>query len=121
MDIIKKCAACGKEFTPNRGKQIYCSAKCRIKQSNMREKLSAPERKFTCQYCKKVFVSKMKKKYCSFECCTKANIKTKTKTRRRTTAFPSLSIEQINKLAREQGLTYGQYMAKVYAEELKHG
>lgn len=121
MDINKKCVACGKEFTPNRGKQIYCSAECRIKRNSNKRKIECTQRKFICQYCKKVFVSKMKKKYCSFECCTKANTKTKTKTRRRITAFPSLSIEQINKLAREQGLTYGQYMTKIYAEELKHG
>ncbi len=89
--------------------------KCKPKQIPVYTPLG--ERTFVCQYCRKEFVSRYKKKYCCFEHCAKANTHTRTKTK--ITTANSLSLAQINKLAREQGLTYGQYMQKIYAEELK--
>lgn len=121
----KVCPECGKEFTAKSNRQIYCSAKCCNKFNHKLNQIHVTS--YTCAHCGKAFKSNQRKKYCSYECCVKANTKTKkrrtiysNKAQKSRKTFMPLSLPQINKLAREQGLTYGQYMAKIYAEEIKN-
>ncbi len=83
----KVCAICGKELT---GTQVkYCSAECRYKAQVQRQR------------------SLYKKEYKST--LTEAEEKQKKKRGR---PRKRLSIADINQLAREEGLNYGQYVAK---------
>lgn len=83
------------------------------------------ERVRTCVMCGNIFVGRPNKKYCSAECRNKGAAeynrkrseerqKPKVESKKRKSKLGSLSIEQINRRARAEGLTYGQYMAKYY-------
>ncbi len=63
-----------------------------------------------CPVCQTVFEPKSASKYCSAKCRLKANGRMSPKPRQR--KKPSLSLAQINELARAEGLNYGQYVAK---------
>lgn len=69
-----QCPICGKEFTPRRSDQKFCSARCRnVAKSRRynerhRERLRPPEVK-TCPECGKEFVSKSRAhKFCCEDC-----------------------------------------------------
>lgn len=83
--ITKKCVVCGKLFEMNRNKKT-CSSECadirrkyvnRINDRKRREKARIAQEsvKITCPVCKKKFVSKKGKKYCSDDCRRKAEKK----------------------------------------------
>ncbi len=79
------------------------------------------ERVRKCVICGNIFVGRPNKKYCCSECRRKAQTEKKAKeckkpkeieTKKPKRKLGSLSLEQINKRARAEGLTYGQYVAK---------
>lgn len=83
--ITKKCVVCGKLFEMNRSRKT-CSSECadirrkyvnRINDRKRREKARIAQEsvKITCPVCKKKFVSKKGKKYCSDDCRRKAEKK----------------------------------------------
>lgn len=83
--ITKKCVVCGKLFEMNRNKKT-CGPECadirrkyvnRINDRKRREKARIAQEsvKVTCPVCKKKFVSKKGKKYCSDDCRRKAEKK----------------------------------------------
>lgn len=80
------------------------------------------ERVRKCVICGNIFVGRPNKKYCSAQCREKSRTKSreeerkkpKAKIRQRKNKLGSLSLEEINKRARAEGFTSGQYMAKYY-------
>ncbi len=76
------------------------------------------ETKKKCPVCGNLFEGRSTKIYCCSECKCKAQTQKKLqeckkpKTVQRKKKHSSLSLEQINKRARAEGLTYGQYVAK---------
>lgn len=106
------CKQCGKEF--ERGKGIgnnarkYCSDKCRRKywrDSDNRVKYHIPKT-CTCAWCGIVFEAEQKRSYCCYECRIASY---RGKSLRKSNAE---KIAKINQLARDEGLSYGQYVAK---------
>ena len=83
------------------------------------------ERVRTCEMCGNKFVGRPNKKYCSEECRKKGAAeynrkrseerqKPKVENKKPKSKLRALTIEQINRRARAEGLTYGQYVAKYY-------
>ena len=76
----------------------------------------------TCPICGSFFTGRPNKMYCSAECRIKASGKKQNEARKKPKQkvneckekIKSLSIEEVNRRARAEGLTYGQYMAKYY-------
>ena len=101
------CPRCGKEFETESNAQKYCSAKCR-RAANRKPKPKKVE-KYKCNWCGKEFLSARRKKYCRKECMLYANSRLKV---RETKPKKVMSIEEVAKLSREAGLTYGQYVQK---------
>lgn len=71
-----------------------------------------------CKYCDKFFISDRRRKYCSDECCAAAS-----KFSKRGKPVPRKkkykdSINEINAMARDLGLSYGQYQAMKYKETM---
>ena len=108
--IIKRnCVVCGKEFevptTRNGAKRKYCSAECRRKVLNEKQKYA---RQHVCKFCGKLLPDGTTK-YCSMDCEHKA---INNGARKRGRPRKPLSIGEICILARAEGLTYGQYVSK---------
>lgn len=100
------CPVCNKAFIgANCAK--YCSAKCRKTAARKRKQKEVAERILICAYCGATFQSAKKRKYC--ELCQEKN-RRKRKPRER--VKPKLSIEEVAKLSREEGLSYGEYVKK---------
>lgn len=109
---MKICEACGKKFETNTLKQKYCSHKCattayRIKKRSEIFRQVFNKEKYTCRWCGKQFDSSTPAEYCSADCrkAHRANRKTSNKKNMK-------EIVRINELARKEGLTYGQYLAR---------
>jgi Fe-S-cluster-containing dehydrogenase component len=100
------CKYCGKEFGTNKSAQMYCTKQCQIKANYKPPK---KQLQYICEFCGGKFRSDRKKKYCSDICRERACRHLKTKSQRNK---PTLSLEDINALARAEGLTYGQYFAR---------
>ena len=103
MIITKLCPICKNNFETDRNAKMYCSDECKKKS------LQKPERTFVCQCCGKDFKSVRKRKYCDPSCRSYFEgklplIEKKNK--------PKHSLSDILTKAREEGLTYGQYVAK---------
>ena len=111
MGIIKNCLECGKEFETVNNRQKYCCEICRRKHGKIYDPLG--ERIFKCQYCGKEFTSNQRKKYC----CAEHGIKANNKKRYKKKMHQSTSLSEVARLAREQGLTYGQYMQREYVKK----
>lgn len=101
-----KCACCGIEFETERNAKKYCSVKCRAKFNKKQARIKM--KTCTCNWCGIVFETEKKRKYCSEDCRMIANRRKKNKALKH-----NKSIEQIAKLAREAGLSYGQYVQKM--------
>lgn len=104
----KVCAICGKKFIGGNSAK-YCSKECRIEMGYRRIKERRPK-VFTCEYCGMMFHGDRRNKYCSVECRRKADGGRNVKRKKKKT---EMSIDQVAKLAREAGLTYGVYVAKM--------
>ena len=81
----------------------------------------AVKRGKTCPVCGNFFIGGNNKKYCSAECREKARRKMTGEGRKKPKENKEckrkigvLSIGEVNRRARAEGLTYGQYMAKYY-------
>lgn len=123
---MPKCLYCENEFKYRfRSTEKFCSTKCCHDYHNGRRKLTANK---VCAVCGKE-ITGQHTKYCSSECRYKAQIErqrnryekeyksTLTETeekqkKKRGRPRKRLSIADINQLAREEGLNYGQYVAK---------
>lgn len=101
---MRKCVVCGKEFKQIRGNQIVCSNECRRKrdsemQKQWREKNLGYMSKKTGQEMPKVEIPK-------------EEIPKKEKPKRKQSKNNYEKIVDIAIAARNEGLTYGQYVAK---------
>lgn len=141
--MIKICATCGKEFEVetsdrNRDRRRYCGIECAEKGAYERRKQYAkygrkPMFNVECQYCGKIFLTNMERKTtCSLECSYQRSlIRQRENGRKRREAIregllprPSkpkqkkvATVEEVQKKAREAGMSYGQYMAQLYMQE----
>lgn len=111
MKPKKTCAysKCHKKFNSKSTKNIYCSKRCSYLAHREKNALLPKE----CKWCGTP--TKNKNKLCSEYCeqaYTHAKEAQKSKTKQ---DFPS--IEEITNLARQAGLSYGQYVGKLYCEQ----
>lgn len=104
------CALCGNEFETEKNAKHYCSVKCRRRAQAKRDKERRGLRTFTCAWCGNEFLSTRKRKYCKADCRLMANGKILPRTKK--TEKPKMTIEQIAKASREEGLSYGEYVRK---------
>lgn len=113
---ICKNPNCCKEFVVESNAQKYCSPECRRRAQYLfttKVKRAAMKvRKFTCAWCGKDFLSDRKRKYCCKAHRLMANGRLKYEPRNIDKPKEALSIEQVAKLSREAGLSYGQYVQK---------
>ena len=101
-----KCPECEKMFEKRTPRQTYCCVECRVKHY---EKNKPPKLYYQCEYCGKVYKQGSENQYCSDECKSKyASGRDKKRVRKK----KPLSIAEINRLAKAEGLTYGQYIVK---------
>lgn len=114
MKTEKICPTCGEPFEVTeamRGRRKYCSLECRNK-AYVKKK----EKKIYiyCEWCGDLMPPDSTEKYCSAECERKATSKSAKKSGRKN---KMLSLVEICKLAKEEGLTYGQYVVKMQKEK----
>jgi predicted nucleic acid-binding Zn ribbon protein len=107
MKTKKICPTCGKEFYTDTNAKKYCSKKCQKKLVIKKE----PMRKCTCAWCGAVFTTPRRRTYCTEECRLFANGKTR-ESRKPKPKKPLFSLEQVARMAKEAGLTYGMYVQK---------
>ena len=122
---MPKCLNCGDEFKYRfRSNEKFCSSECCHKYHNEAKKATSIK---VCEICGKK-LNGFKKKYCSDECRYKSQLERqrnkyetelksiyseeKTLKKKRGRPKKKISLAEINKLAREEGLNYGQYVAK---------
>ena len=103
--ICKKCKTCGKQFVSFSNGQKYCSEECR--RAYYKQPLG--KRTFECAFCGNSFEADARRKYCSAECRIKSEASAKKRSKRKK---PKLSLNQVAKFCREEGLSYGRYVAK---------
>ena len=117
--MIKICKYCGAEFETKTVSK-WCSDACRLTDSKVKElkkKAAKPKIIKTCEYCGIKFeASRQDRLYCSKTCCSKANHNIANGKPKTPPKKPKYSIEDIQRLARAEGLTYGQYMTRHYKE-----
>ena len=103
------CKMCGKEFERTHNAQKHCSVKCRRKYYSKKEVIKKYQlnKQQTCSWCGIIFEAEQKRKYCSDECRHLANGIGKRETKY------NFALGNIAKLAREAGLSYGKYVAKM--------
>lgn len=120
-----ECMICKKNFTPANGRQKTCSLACR---KEKQRRLSAewyryrhPLQEKTCEYCGKTFTPQRRNQtYCS-QACRGLNRKPEVQQSKdsKSRGQQSDRIAEINRMAREQGLTYGKLVAKMYAGQVR--
>ena len=144
--IFKICDVCGKQFKVelsdrNRDRRRYCGIECAEKAAYERKKAYAkygrkPMFNVECQYCGKIFLTNMERKTtCSEECnYERSLLRQRENGRKRREAIRQgwlpnpkpkqkkvATVEEVQKKAREAGLSYGQYMAQLYMQEGRTG
>ena len=112
METVKKCSECGKEFILKRGNQQYCCPKCKRRHGSKYVPLGV--RTFVCTFCGTKFESPHRKKFCCEKCRT--NHYRNGKGHKTSLPKGTLSLDEVAKIAKEQGLTYGQYMQREYTK-----
>ncbi len=100
----KICLCCGEQFTTTSNFQKYCNENCRQKYYYGLAK-SKPKT-YSCAWCGIVFDAEKKRKFCSDECRLQSYGRGKKKKK------ADNSLSKIALLARKEGLSYGQYVAK---------
>ena len=103
---VINCKMCGDEFTRTSNSNKYCDkCKKRIKERKKAKKI------YTCQCknCGKIFDSKTKKDYCNTACEESYNQINKPVAK---TVNGGKSLDEMAKLCRMEGLSYGQYLTK---------
>jgi hypothetical protein len=129
-DLKKECPWCGKEFTPVSGHRKYCCDDCAYEANKESiKRLQAEKRQHKkmfnaeCLICHKVFLTtRHRQKTCSLECQNErmkelhrknnANhkIRQRLKKEREEAQKKVETIAEIQRKAREMGLSYGKYM-----------
>lgn len=109
---MKTCEACGKKFESDVSYQKYCSHKCAVTAYQIKRKGEIfrqrfNKEKYTCRWCGKQFDSNTPVEFCSAACRKAHRRKKKTDNKKN-----MKEIARINELARSEGLTYGQYLAR---------
>lgn len=114
--ITKICEYCGQPFETDKNAQRFCSRECSSDSRRTRDEeyyiRRRMNRKLICGYCGKEFHNGRRRQYCSNECRLAANGRGDIKQYELKKIKPKLSICEVIKLAREEGLTYGEYCAK---------
>ena len=103
------CGQCGKVFVTTNHNQKYCSVECRDKAYKEKPYKPLGTRVFECEFCGELFEADAKRRFCTPECRRKAE---QGKKKIRKPKKPKLSLIDVAKLCREEGLSYGQYVAK---------
>lgn len=131
-NMIKTCEFCGKKFEASRKDRRYCSRKCLNQKmiSHRREEAAAVDREWKkekpCKICGKLFMPRIANQLCCSSACSEENAKITTRTnyweskktkevkekKQREQKQKKLSIAEINKRAREEHMSYGQYCGK---------
>lgn len=125
--IEKTCPICGKVFEASGYaiKRIYCGDKClkaAMKKRRAEERLEQPPNAVVdwidpseikiCPVCKENFVATRKnQKYCSEKCKGKAKRQREEERAMKGPTKTNASLSEIARLARENGMTYGEYVA----------
>ena len=141
--MIKICAICGKEFEVDKSdrncdRRKYCGSQCSERAAYERKREYAkygkkPMFNVECQYCGKIFLTNMERKTtCSLECnYERSLIRQRENGRKRREAIRNgtlpkpkprkqkkvATVEEVQKKAREAGMSYGKYMALLYMQE----
>ena len=132
MELIK-CKYCESEFKPLTDRQIFCSASCRIKYGNAKQRSQMQgkvyEKVVKCAWCNNEFtrLSTSRKRYCSEDCKNTANKNKKNealkevmkgfrKSEKEKNKKPKLTITEINQKARVLHMSYGEYVSKYGVE-----
>lgn len=111
----RKCLMCGKEFLKKCNSQKYCSEECRLKDYYKKKN---PEKEIICECCGKTFITHCKKKYCSEKCRRIANSPSKKPSKRNSRKRNNfISLNDMARIARENGISYGQLVAQMEAEK----
>lgn len=108
------CRECGKEFKPTHYISVYCSKECSKAwhRANI-NRLRRESREARCIVCGELITDVKRRKYCSEECKKNNRVKFyQPKDNARNTAKHTASLSEISAKANEEGLTYGQYVAK---------
>lgn len=146
--MIKVCLMCGASFEvdeldKNRNRRKYCGEECAAKAAYQRKKDYALNGKkmfnVECEICGKIFVTCYSQKVtCSPECkherakkmaigwnrARREAILNGTRpapNRKKPKQKKVATVEEIQKKAREAGMSYGQYMARLYMQEGRAG
>ena len=115
MAVVKKCQLCGGVFTTRHNSQQYCCKSCAntAKADRNYDARKASVFKLTCAMCEKPFTNIRKRTYCSTECRLQANGRGgRLKPKDKKAEKPNMTIAEVCVAARQQGMTYGQYVAK---------
>lgn len=109
------CEWCGEPFVAIRYNQKCCTRECAYELYKAR--VYKTEKTCICGYCEKEFKTMRKRTYCSSECRIAANgqkqrVADRKLKAKRDKSKPKFTLAQVNAMARAEGLTYGQYMAK---------
>lgn len=112
----KQCKKCGKIFMPVHHSMVYCSEECRPKKLS-----TAGHPPMKCVVCGKIFTpSNKRQQWCSTLCYGKIQTeRNKSKNLDEITMLcsPKDRLDDLEKLAREQGVSYGQMKARAYTEK----
>lgn len=110
MSYMKNCPACGREYETPRKNQIFCSGICantgRAKNFHARDKVERH-----CLICLNSFWGEPHAKYCSEECSREAIRRREREEREKKKAAKGLTLSEVARLAREAGMSYGEYVA----------
>lgn len=128
--VGRDCVVCGKRFYPSHRGHKTCSDECRAAWESMRRGFAKPLGSIAkCEECGKEYVVQTSNaKYCSMECRKRANhrqaakeykeIHAVQKKKKRVEVPKVLSLQQAVREAMKLGLSYGQYVARLEAEEI---
>ena len=106
---IKKCPNCGKTFETDKHQQKHCCVGCRREYTYKNTHKKNNLKTIICAFCGEAFNTLRKRKYCCKTCTQRAQGKSAAK---RSHKILPLSLEAIAKVCRDEGLSYGQYVAK---------
>ena len=104
------CRECGKEFKTSCSNAVYCSKECARIWHNKAKAMRRKENKRYCVVCGTELTDYQHRRYCSEEC--KKNNKVKYYQPKKAKKEKVTSLDDIALKAREEGLTYGQYVVK---------
>lgn len=116
----KICKVCGKEFETENSKKCYCTFACRQEGMRRYAREYAKSYQNICKNCGKYFRAGRGTSYCSPECKEAAlgrsvDVKPAASAPKKKSHAKSAkpqTLSQVAKLARDAGMTYGEYVQK---------